>query len=204
VLALTALVIRSYWVIHKTEIPAAQAEFVTSPPPPPPPPPASKKPPKPPDPTKIQKVKVDEPVQPPEVKEDLTNVEVVEQEEGEETGVEGGQTGGVAEAPVAPTIVPPKVLEQNRVAGETQIQPPDEVKNQIRRDGKTRIVANAQLCLDATGNVKSVKLLKSSGYTSYDRKIQSAMSAWRYRPFQVNGEARPVCTAVTFIYSQTN
>ena len=25
---------------------------------------------------------------------------------------------------------------------------------------------------------------------------------WRYRPYNVNGKAVPVCTAVTFIYSQ--
>jgi protein TonB len=28
------------------------------------------------------------------------------------------------------------------------------------------------------------------------------MLAWRYYPFLVGGEPTPVCTAVTFIYSQ--
>jgi hypothetical protein len=29
------------------------------------------------------------------------------------------------------------------------------------------------------------------------------MNAWKYRPFMVNGKAVPVCTAVTFIYTQS-
>jgi hypothetical protein len=28
------------------------------------------------------------------------------------------------------------------------------------------------------------------------------MRTWTYRPFLVNGKPAPVCTAVTFIYSQ--
>jgi hypothetical protein len=28
------------------------------------------------------------------------------------------------------------------------------------------------------------------------------MRNWRYKPYLVNGKAVPVCTAVTFIYSQ--
>ena len=46
-------------------------------------------------------------------------------------------------------------------------------------------------------------MLKSTGFSAYDQTIQSTIrGTWRYRPFLVNGKAAPVCTAVTFIYSQ--
>ncbi len=207
IVALSALVIRTYWVIHKLDIPGAQAEFATAPPPPPPPAAASKRKERP-KPDAIKVTKALDVVQPDKEKVDLTKVEVQEsEEEGVDEGVPDGMQGAPPPPPPkveTPSVVPPKVLEQNRIAGETQIQPPDEVKNQIRRDGKTRVASNFQICLDATGGIKGIKMLKSSGYASYDRKIQSSMSGWRYKPFMVNGEARPVCTAVTFIYSQTN
>jgi hypothetical protein len=48
-----------------------------------------------------------------------------------------------------------------------------------------------------------VNQLKTTGFPSYDNKIVSTIRGeWRYRPFMVNGKATPVCTAVTFIYSQ--
>jgi TonB family protein len=57
-----------------------------------------------------------------------------------------------------------------------------------------------KVCLDAGGRPSSLKTIKSSGYPDYDRKIRSEMNRWRYRPFQVGGEAVPVCSTVTFIY----
>ena len=46
-------------------------------------------------------------------------------------------------------------------------------------------------------------MLKSTGFPAYDNKILSKMRGeWRYKPYMVNGKAVPVCTAVTFIYSQ--
>jgi len=53
------------------------------------------------------------------------------------------------------------------------------------------------------GAVTSVKMLKGTGFPAYDNKIQSKMNGeWKYKPYAVNGRAVPVCTAVTFIYSQ--
>ena len=46
-------------------------------------------------------------------------------------------------------------------------------------------------------------MLKSTGFPAYDSKIQSKIRGeWRYEPYNVNGKAVPVCTAVTFIYSR--
>jgi hypothetical protein len=45
-------------------------------------------------------------------------------------------------------------------------------------------------------------MLSSSGYRSYDHVLRHAIADWRYRPFQINGQPAPVCTAIIFVYSQ--
>jgi protein TonB len=45
-------------------------------------------------------------------------------------------------------------------------------------------------------------MLKSTGAIAYDRKIEREIYGWRYRPFILNGEPTPVCTTVTYVYSQ--
>jgi hypothetical protein len=40
------------------------------------------------------------------------------------------------------------------------------------------------------------------GSAAYDRKIERELYGWKYRLFTVDGEPVPVCTAVTFVYSQ--
>jgi hypothetical protein len=137
-------------------------------------------------------------------------------------GVEGGvfgdprpepKAGGVVfidsapPAPPAPTTpttqtVPPRLLEQNRIAGDKVILPDDPTKTAITRSQKERVIASLKLCVDVTGKVSQVKLLKSSGFPDYDRKLEAGMNTWAYRPYVVDGKAIPVCTAVTFIYAQ--
>jgi protein TonB len=158
-----------------------------------------------------------------------TKAEIVEEEgwvEGEEGGVEGGDVdgvyggviGGVAEGwregegpaapppppppPAPPQNVAPSMLEAQRIAGDKNIQPDDATKIEILRSGKERLVASWKLCISATGDVASANLLKSSGFPAYDEKMRAGIKTWRYRPYQVNGKPAPVCTAVTFIYSQ--
>jgi protein TonB len=207
--------IRSMWVVEKLQLPGSAAELSFAPPPPPPPPPASKKKAKP-DPVKKKLIKVTETVQPEKDKPKMDEVEIIDPDDGVEGGVEGGDPlgmqGGVLDGlgnnapppPETPKVVPPTALNQYRTGGETQIQPPDEVKNQIRRDSRSRVVAAVRLCLDSGGRIDSIRVIKSSGYPAYDQKIQSKMRAWTYKPFRVNGKPHPVCTAVTFNYVQTN
>lgn len=134
-------------------------------------------------------------------------------EGGEEGGVEGGVVGGYVLAPPppppppppsagAPRNVPPALLEGSRIAGEKNIVPDDPDKVQITRSGKGRLIGSWKLCVSDAGDVSEVKLLKSSGFPGYDRKLETEMWNWRYRPFLVNGKPVPVCTAITFIYSQ--
>jgi len=99
--------------------------------------------------------------------------------------------------------VPPTLLEGSRIAGEKQIIPDDVTKTEIQRSGKDKIIGSFKLCINAGGEVTSVSMLKSTGFGAYDSRIQGKMRGeWKYKPYAVNGKAVPVCTAVTFIYSQ--
>ena len=212
---------KSIWEIEQLERPKTSVDLAVAPPPPPPPPP-------PPGGAKPQtqvitpkKIKVKDIVQPVKIEKQQTKVE----DSGDPNGVEGGEEGGVAGGvvggdlngvmgappppppppppPAPPQNVPPTLLEGSRVSGEPKISPDDVTKTEISRSGKDRVIGSFKLCLTATGSISNVTMLKSTGFGSYDSKIQNKMrSEWRYKPYMVNGKAVPVCTAVTFIYSQ--
>ena len=210
----------SVWAIERLPPPDMSAisnlALAPTPPPPPPPPPGGAKP-------KTEVVKPKKPT----VKELVQPVKIEKQEKatpdpvgsehgvegGEEGGVEGGVVGGVQGAPppppppppppAPPQNVPPTMLEGQRIAGEKMIRPNDVTKTEIQRSGKSRVVGSFKICLTVDGAPSSVITLgKGTGFPSYDAKILSEMRQWRYRPYMVNGKAVPVCTAVTFIYTQ--
>ncbi len=214
--------VKSIWEIEMLERPKTQVDLAVAPPPPPPPPP----PPGGARPQNVQitpkKIKVKDIVQP--VKIEKQEVQKVE-DQGDPNGVEGGEIGGVAGGvvggdingvagappppppppppPAAPQNVPPTLLEGSRVSGEKQIIPDDVTKTEIQRSGKDKLIGSFKLCINANGEVTSVNLLKSTGFAAYDSRITGKMRGeWKYRPYAVNGKAVPVCTAVTFIYSQ--
>ena len=101
-----------------------------------------------------------------------------------------------------PPSVAPTQLEGSRISGDKNIVPDNVTKVEIARSVKGKIVTALKFCLSTDGSVSSVSLLKSSGFPAYDAKIQREMRTWRYRPYVVNGKATPVCSAVTYIYSQ--
>ncbi len=214
--------IKTIWDIEQLERPKTSIDLAVAPPPPPPPPP----PPGGAKPQEVQitpkKIKVKDIVQP--VKIEKQQVQKVE-ESGDPNGVEGGVEGGVAGGvvggdlngvmgappppppppppPAPPQNVPPTLLEGSRIAGEKNISPDDVTKTEIQRSGKDRIIGSFKLCLTTGGAISNVSMLKSTGFPAYDAKIQGKMrNEWRYKPYMVNGKAVPVCTAVTFIYSQ--
>jgi hypothetical protein len=111
--------------------------------------------------------------------------------------------GSTPRATSTPQNVPPTLLEGSRTAGDKNITPDDVTKTEIARSGRDRIIGSFKLCVGTRGDVASVTLLKSTGFPAYDQKILSTMQdEWKYRPYMVNGNVTPVCTAVTFIYSQ--
>jgi hypothetical protein len=90
-------------------------------------------------------------------------------------------------------------LNLERLVGEMAITPDD--RDKIKLSGK-RITGSFKLCLDETGHYESGTLLKTTGVPRYDAKIARELMKWAYKPYLLDGIAVPVCTAVTFIYSQ--
>jgi protein TonB len=213
--------IKTIWDIEQLDRPKTSIDLAVAPPPPPPPPPpkGGAKP------HDVQitpkKIKVKDIVQPVKIeKQEVKEVEDKGDPNGEEGGVEGGVVGGVVGGdingvmgapppppppppPAPPQNVPPTMLEGSRIAGEKQIVPDEVTKTEIMRSGKDRVIGSFKLCLTVGGAIQSVNMLKSTGFPSYDNRILSTIrGSWRYKPYNVNGKAVPVCTAVTFIYSQ--
>jgi TonB family protein len=129
--------------------------------------------------------------------------------DGETTGVEecddGNRVGGdgcSARCKVdREHVVPSRLIEGSRIAGDPQIRAPDSVRQQMARAALKQVVGNVKMCLDRSGRVRSVSILKSTGFKEYDQLLLSRMRDWRYRPYRLDtGAAVPVCTAVTFIY----
>ncbi|HEY5928150.1 MAG TPA: energy transducer TonB [Kofleriaceae bacterium] len=135
---------------------------------------------------------------------------------GDDTDELGGEVGGLldgtmppppppprpSDAVLTPQNVPTRLLEGIRIAGDKIIVPDDATKVAITQSGKAKVVASLKLCIDATGVVTHVTVLKSSGFPDYDAKLKREMQLWKYKPYLVNRRPVPVCTAVTFIYSQ--
>jgi hypothetical protein len=107
-------------------------------------------------------------------------------------------------APPPPPLrnVAPGALEQLRIAGSKLIVPDDPTKTAIQAAGSRRVIGSFKLCVSTDG-ATDVSILKSTGIPAYDQTIMSQIRGeWRYRPFVLDGQAVPVCSAVTFIYSQ--
>ncbi|HEU4731233.1 MAG TPA: hypothetical protein VFT22_25240 [Kofleriaceae bacterium] len=209
--------IKTIWDIEQLDRPKSAVDLAIAPPPPPPPPPP-KGGAKPKDVTITpKKIKVRDIVQPVKIEKQEVAAPI---EVGDPNGVEGGVEGGVVGGdlagavaapppppppppPAPPQNVAPQALDANRIAGEKNIVPDDVTKTEISRSGKEKIIGSYKLCITAEGNINSVVQLKSTGFPAYDQRITSTIRGeWRYRPFMVNGKAAPVCTAVTFIYTQ--
>jgi hypothetical protein len=98
--------------------------------------------------------------------------------------------------------VPPAALERDRVAGIKNLLPDGADKQEIHESNKDKIVGSYKMCVDATGAVDVVTVLKSTGLLRYDDFIVRSLRTWRYKPQLVGGKPSGVCTAITFIYSQ--
>lgn len=99
-------------------------------------------------------------------------------------------------------LASPVLIEGKRIAGERTITPNDVDRYAIQQAGSPQVMGTFRVCIDDTGVVESVLPMRSTGLAGYDAKIIKAMQQWKYSPYIVDDEAVPVCTAVTFIYSQ--
>lgn len=100
-----------------------------------------------------------------------------------------------------PVQIPPHVLTALRISGETQIQPPREVKLQMVRDRQTSSSAILEVCVGKTGAVEAVRVRRTTKYPGYDQALVDGARRWRYRPHTVDGAPRAVCGTVTFQYA---
>jgi len=212
--------IKTIWDLEQLERPKMSIDLAVAPPPPPPPPPppGGAKPHE----TIItpKKLKVKDIVQPVKVEKQEQKVETTETGTGsmindvyDPNSTCDTCTGDTIGAPppppppppppMPPQIVPPAALKQFRIAGEDQIMPDDVTKTEIQRSGKDKVVGSWKFCLTAEGAISLVTMLKSTGFSAYDNRITSTIRGeWRYKPYIVAGKPVPICSAVTFIYSQ--
>jgi hypothetical protein len=94
------------------------------------------------------------------------------------------------------------MVEGRRISGDKMVSPDDRTKTIIGKSRVDKVVGSFRLCLDESGSVETVLPLRSTGYASYDRKIIATIQTWKYAPYLLDDKPVPVCTAVTFIYSQ--
>jgi len=111
----------------------------------------------------------------------------------------------VDEVPDAPVkkveIVPQDRMEGRRIAGDAQILLPQSVLARVASEGKGGLVVGARVCVDARGNVASVTISAGSGFADVDSHVERGVRAWRFEPWQVAGEAVPVCFGARFHYT---
>lgn len=100
-------------------------------------------------------------------------------------------------------VVSSYVLEGKRISGVTQIRPSERVKKEMVLSKLDKLAPVVEMCLDENGEVKSLELLRTSGFREYDEQILGAMSHWKYEPHVVAGEPRPICTHIRFVYDQS-
>lgn len=89
-----------------------------------------------------------------------------------------------------------------RIAGTKLIVPDDEDKVRIEKAGRPTLIGAFKVCLDTSGRVEEIDILRSTGLSTYDRKLITTMKHWQYKPYLDDGEPKAVCTAVNFIYRQ--
>ncbi|HWM85107.1 MAG TPA: DUF4215 domain-containing protein [Kofleriaceae bacterium] len=125
--------------------------------------------------------------------------------EGAEECDDGGRIGGDGCSASCKrereVVVRSHMIEGHRIAGDPQIPAPESVRTMMARMNQNRLNGAIKMCLTQDGAVRSLSVLRSTGYPEYDQLLTSRMSGWRYRPYQLSdGKAVPVCTVVNFIY----
>lgn len=104
------------------------------------------------------------------------------------------------EEPAEPEVVPPGVIEGRLLSGNTHIEAPESVRVDMIHAGLRQLVGAFKLCLDARGRVSHMSVIDTTDYPAYDAKLMSEMKRWRYVPYEIGGQAVPVCTAITVVY----
>ena len=221
VVGVAVLLVAAMWQIDKLSPPKTQVTVVMAPRIPGPPPPA----PRPINNQVVAKRRIPKVLTQPAAKREHEEAIVPDgpvsgPDQGDPDGIPGGDgdcftcvSGSTQDIPELARIEPPKpparrepatvlqkLLEGQRIAGNEQIHPPETVRHQMMRDGRDRLHGIIKMCLDETGQVSSLNVIRSTGYSEYDSELTTQMRLWRYEPYRAGGKPVPVCTSVDFIY----
>ena len=94
---------------------------------------------------------------------------------------------------VPPTLLARELLDQH-------VAPDAKTGAQMVTDGISRAIASFKVCIDDTGALSALELLRSTGYPAYDDELEVAIENHRYEPYRIADRAVPACTALTFVY----
>jgi TonB family protein len=117
----------------------------------------------------------------------------------------GSGSGSAAEAVVHKTVTKPPIItpadaKALRISGDDQIDAPGAVKVAMVHAGQASLFAAIRICISAGGEVDSVTILRSTGYSEYDQKLVDEMGTWQFHPYLKEGVATAACTVDTLRY----
>lgn len=97
-------------------------------------------------------------------------------------------------------VVAPTSLHLRK--GNKVLVPDDDTKSEMAAYSPARWIGTFALCVDEAGHVGDLLMTKSTRSAAYDAKILREVARWEYEPYIDDGKPVPVCTTITFIYSQ--
>ena len=219
-------IVYSFWHVDELSPPTVRVTFMTAaPPPPPPPPPAAaggapkkKVAIKPKEAPTLVQPKPGTLLQPAEKKKEEKKKEEDDDDEppggiagGKKGGTIGGTIGGTPGGTIGGTVggIPggtigsepvarPVMLTENMGAGQRLPGQPDPPFPAIlRRKAGAIYVLHAKICVNKTGNVDGVTLLKKAD-PMLDESVTSTVKTWRYHPRMTNTTPVPFCYIARF------
>jgi hypothetical protein len=88
-----------------------------------------------------------------------------------------------------------RTLESLRRRGSSLVKPNGAA---VREIGTRKTAATAKVCIDRTGAVSSITLLRRSISPAWDTQLETEPHNWIFRPYMVNGTTQPACAILSF------
>jgi len=98
-------------------------------------------------------------------------------------------------------IISCSIPNPRRIAGDACVYPSEDDRRAMEHDGLDHTAGILKVCVSATGTIASVARMRSTKYEGYDQRLLAAVREWRFVPYLVDGQPRPVCSTVTFVYT---
>lgn len=100
-----------------------------------------------------------------------------------------------------PLLVPITALKRIP-PGPPLVVPDDMTKMEMRDAHWSTVQGRFRFCIDDAGRVTIVDVVQSTRLLAYDRKIIGWLKAAVYEPYRDDVGTAPVCSFITFRYSQ--